>query len=200
MVEQLPKTRYRSLVSVVVLVCIVTIILFLPIRKVTSILPTEDEDIPLLTVRKELNVTRIDVGAFCLVTITISNLSNSTAYNVNCRDTVFPIWAFEITGSSYHNWISLGNKTSVSYSYILNPKKHGTFQLQSANVTYTTKDEKSVRYALSNELEFFVGKAKVPEPTRDVEGLQTVLLAEITIFVILIAAVLARRKKITAKT
>lgn len=186
--------------SVIGLVCIVTIIWFLPVREVTCVLPTEDEDIPLLTVRKELNNTRIDVGAFCLVTVTISNLSNSTAYNVNCRDTVFSTWVFEIQGSSYHSWISLGNKTSVSYSYILSPKKHGTFQLQSANVTYTTKDEKSVRYAFSNELEFFVAKAKIPEPTRNVEGLQTVLLAEITIFVILLATVLARRKKIIAQT
>lgn len=199
MVEQLTKTRYRSLVSVVGLVCIVTIIWFLPVREVASELLPEDEDIPLLTVRKELNATQVDVGAFCLVTVTISNLSNATANNINCRDTVYPTWAFEIKGSSYHSWVSLGKKTSVSYSYILIPKKHGTFQLRWANVSYTTKDEKSVRYALSNELEFFVAKAKVPEPTRDVEGLQTVLLAEITIFVILLAAVLARRKKTNAQ-
>ncbi len=198
MVEQLTKTQYRLLVSVVCLVCLVTIIWFLPVREVTSVLSTEEEDIPLLTVRKELNATQINLGAYCLVTITISNLSNATAYNVDSRDTVFPTWVFEVRGSSYHSWITLGNQTSVSYSYILIPKKHGTFQLQQANVTYTTKDEKSVRYALSNELEFFVAKAKVPEPIRDVEGLQTVLLAEITIFVILLVAVLARRKKIIA--
>ncbi|MFQ6124055.1 MAG: BatD family protein [Candidatus Heimdallarchaeota archaeon] len=194
------KTRYRSLVSVVSLIWIVTILWPLPVREVNGVLSSKDEDIPLLAVRKELNATRVDLGTYCLVTITISNLSNATAYNVKSKDTVFPTWVFEIKGSSYHSWISLGNKTSVSYSYILIPKKHGTFQLQSANVTYTSKNEKSIRYALSNEVEFFVAKAKVLEPTRDVEALQTVLLAEITIFLILLAAVLARRKKIIAQT
>jgi len=168
----------------------------LPVREATrtSAASTNTNATALLTVQKKLNVTQVDMGAFCLVTITISNLTNTTAYNVNLRDTVFPKWVFEIKGSPSHSWNSLGNLTSLHYSYILRPKKHGTFHLQRANVTYNTKDETSVRSALSNEVELFVLPAKAPVPVRDLEGLQTILLAEVTILVILIAAVLSHRK------
>ena len=193
---QLTKIRVRSLVQLGCIVSIVATIWILPVREATCTrvtLPNNDA-IPLLTVNKELNATQVEVGAFCLVTITISNLTNNTAYNVNSRDTVFPKWVFEIKGSPSHSWISIGNMTTVSYSYILRPSKHGTFQLQQANITYSSKDAKVIRSALSNEVELFVPPFKVPTPIRGVENLQTILLAEITILVILIIAVLSRRK------
>lgn len=167
-----------------------------PVGGVTSpsAASTNTDTIPQFTVQKELNVTQVDVGAFCLVTITISNLSNTTAYHVRSKDTVFPTWAFTIKGDPTHKWESLENLTSVKYFYVLSPKKPGTFQLQWATVTYSNQNGSIIRSAFSNEIELYVPPIKASVLVRDVEGLQTILFAEITLFLLLLVTIFTRRK------
>jgi len=152
------------------------------------------EELPLFMAQKELNATTVEIGDFCLVTITITNLSNVTAYNVLARDTVFPEWAFAIKGSPSHEWDFLEPLTTVSYSYILSPKKDGTFQLQRVNVSYGTQDGAVTRSAFSNEVMLVVPPITTPAPIRDLEGIQTILITEVTILVLLIVAIISYRK------
>ena len=152
------------------------------------------EELPLFMVQKELNATTVEIDDFCLVTITITNLSNVTAYNILARDTIFPEWAFAIKGSPSHEWDFLGPLSNVSYAYILSPKKHGTFQLQRVTVSHSTQDRASTRSAFSNEVMLVVPPITTLAPVRDIERLQTILFTEVTILVLLIVAIISYKK------
>jgi uncharacterized repeat protein (TIGR01451 family) len=168
----------------------------LPAREamITKASISSTEELPLFTVQKELNATTVEIDDFCLVTITITNLSNLTAYNVLARDTIFPEWAFAIKGSPTHEWDFLGPLSNVSYAYILSPKKHGTFQLQRVTVSYSTQDNAGTRSAFSNEIVLVVPPHTEPTSVRDVEKFQTILFTEVTILVLLIVAIVSNRK------
>ena len=176
--------------------------LIFPVREVTSFNTTSaiTDSIPQLRIHKELNTTQVDVGAFCLITITITNLSNTTAYQVHSIDTIFPTWAFSIEGSPEHKWDSLENLSSVKYSYLLSPNKIGTFQLQHSYVSYSIQDGSIIRFALSNEITLHVSPKEVPIADRNVEGLQTILFAEFALLSLLLAAIITRRISTNPKT
>lgn len=195
-VEHVTKTRLRSLVQICYFVSIVAMLCVLPAREamITRVSLASTQDLPLFTVQKELNATTVEIGDFCLVTITITNLSNETAYNIHARDIIFPEWAFAIKGSPIHEWDFLEPLSNVSYAYILSPKKHGTFQLQRVNVSYSSQDNAATRSAFSNEITLVVPPLTDPVPVRDVEGLQTILFTEVIILILLIVAIISYRK------
>jgi len=172
-----------------------------PVSEATSFNTTSaiTDTVPQLRVYKELNTTQVDVGDICLVTITITNLSNSTATQVHSIDTIFPTWAFSIKGTPEHIWISLESDFSVEYSYLLSPNREGTFQLQRSYVYYSIADGSILRTALSNEITLQVSPKEVLSPDRNVEGLQTILFAEFALLSLLLVAIITRRVPTTPK-
>ncbi len=176
--------------------------LIFPVRDVTSINNTSamTDSSPQLRIHKELNTTQVDVGSFCLITITITNLSNITTYQVQSIDTIFPTWAFSIEGSPEHKWNSLESLSSVKYSYLLSPNKEGTFQLQQSYVSYNIQDESIIRFALSNEITLHVSPKEAIIANRNVEGLQSILFAEFALLSLLLAAIITRRISTNPKT
>ncbi len=202
MVERLTKTKVRSLIQISCLITLTACMWIFPVSEATSFNTTSaiTDSVPQLRVYKELNTTQVDVGEFLLVTITITNLSNSTANQVHSIDTIFPTWAFSIEGTPEHIWNSLESLSSVEYSYLLSPNRAGTFQLQRSYVYYSISDGSIFRTALSNEITLQVSPKEVLSPDRNVEGLQTILFAEFALLSLLLVAIITRRISTNPKT
>ena len=112
---------------------------------------------PNLFVTKVVEKTEISLGESFVVTITIRNIGNTTAYNVTFIDDITSPWIFEVTGLTQlsYSWIEPG-QTRI-FSYIITTKSIGTFELNSANIYYYSSDVDPSEYkSISNALSIIV--------------------------------------------
>ena len=132
---------------------------------------------PSLFVTKVVDLTEVTLNDSFVVTITIRNIGNSTAYNVTFIDTLNAPWVFEVAGLTKisYSWIE-PNQTRI-FSYIITALSLGEFQLHSARVYYRISDLTDTEFlAFSNSLDIAVTKAEEDLSLADLNSAITFLL------------------------
>jgi uncharacterized repeat protein (TIGR01451 family) len=118
---------------------------------------------PSLFVTKVVDKTEVTLGESFLVTITITNFGNKTAFNVTFVDDLTAEWVFKITGLTRISYSQIEPNQTRTFSYIVTAISKGNYQLHSARVYYYTSDVQPDEFlAISNALDIIVA-----EPTED---------------------------------
>ncbi len=97
-----------------------------------------NETYPRLFATKTVEKTEVVLGESFVVTVTIRNFGNQTAYNVTFNDKINNPWVFEITGLTALSYSQIGVNETRQFSYLVTTKSLGTYYLFSAQVEYYT--------------------------------------------------------------
>jgi uncharacterized repeat protein (TIGR01451 family) len=112
---------------------------------------------PRLFVTKTIDEHEAILDKTIVVTITIKNIGNQTAYNVTFIDQLNHPWIFEVSGLTHLSYNQIGDNETRQFSYLITPKSLGTFSLYSAKVEYYHSEVSSIKYtAFSNDFEISV--------------------------------------------
>jgi uncharacterized repeat protein (TIGR01451 family) len=118
---------------------------------------------PRLFVTKVVDKTEVTLGESFLVTITINNFGNKTAYNVTFIDDLTAEWVFNITGLTRISYIQIEPDQVRTFSYIATAISKGNYQLHSAHVYYYTSEVQPSEFlSISNAIDM-----KVVDPLED---------------------------------
>ncbi len=93
---------------------------------------------PILDVSKSVNATVInpDLSEWICVNVTITNISNYTAYNLTTTDPGFEDWAVSSLNVTEQKWVIIENNASVYYFYYFKPLSEGNFTLEPTDIVY----------------------------------------------------------------
>lgn len=142
----------------------------------------EEINVPKLYVLKEVEKSTVNVGDKFLVTITIHNYGNSTAYNVSFKDTFNPEWLFQSEGLSDITYPQIKANETREFAYTLTANKVGNYTLNFAEVTYyDSLTSHDIYSAKSNQWQILI-----ITPTEDL-SLSNLLFTVTVIIVIIIA-------------
>jgi uncharacterized repeat protein (TIGR01451 family) len=140
---------------------ILTIIIF--INPTTNVFSSSHEikenavDYPRLFVTKTVNQAEITLEKSIIVTITIRNTGNSTAYNATFIDDLTAPWIFEVIGLTRLSYSRIEPNQTRTFSYLVKALTVGHFQLHSATVYYYTSDVQPSEFiSFSNALDITV--------------------------------------------
>jgi len=112
---------------------------------------------PSLFVTKVVDKTEVTLGESFLVTITITNFGNKTAFNVTFIDDLTAEWVFNITGLTRISYSQIEPNQTHIFSYIVTAISKGNYQLHSARVYYYTSEVQPDEFlAISNVLDITV--------------------------------------------
>ena len=112
---------------------------------------------PGLFVTKVVDKTEVTLGESFLVTITITNFGNKTAFNVTFIDDLTAEWVFKITGLTRISYSQIEPNQTRTFSYIVTAISKGNYQLHSARVYYYTSEVQPDEFlAISNNLDITV--------------------------------------------
>jgi len=112
---------------------------------------------PSLFVTKVVDKTEITLGESFLVTITITNFGNKTAFNVTFVDDLTVEWVFNITGLTRITYSQIEAQQTRTFSYIVTAISKGNYKLHSAHVYYYTSNIQPNEFlAISNALDIAV--------------------------------------------
>ncbi len=112
---------------------------------------------PSLFVTKVVDKTEVTLGESFLVTITITNFGNKTAFNVTFIDDMPAEWVFNITGLTRISYSQIEPNQTRTFSYIVTAISKGNYQLHSARVYYYTSEVQPDEFlAISNNLDITV--------------------------------------------
>ena len=130
--------------------------------------PTEIEGksstYPYLFVTKTVDQTEIILENSFIVTITIKNIGNSTAYNTTFIDDLTAPWVFEVTGLTRLSYSRIEPNQTHTFNYIIKPLTIGDYQLHSASVYYYLSDVNPTEFiSYSNKVDI-----TVIEPPKDI--------------------------------
>ena len=118
---------------------------------------------PSLFVTKVVDKTEVTLGESFLVTITINNFGNNTAYNVTFIDDLTAEWVFNITGLTRISYSQIEPNQVRTFSYIATAISKGDYQLHSARVYYYTSEVQPSEFlSISNAIDM-----KVVDPLED---------------------------------
>ena len=120
-------------------------------------------DYPRLFVTKTVNQAETTLEKSIIVTVTIRNTGNSTAYNATFIDDLTAPWVFEVIGLTRLSYSRIEPNQTRTFSYIVKAITVGQFQLHSATVYYYTSDVQPTEFiSYSNTLDI-----TVTEPPED---------------------------------
>ncbi len=130
--------------------------------------PTEIEGksstYPYLFVTKTVDQTEIILENSFIVTITIKNIGNSTAYNTTFIDDLTAPWVFEVTGLTRLSYSRIEPNQTHTFNYIIKPLTIGDFQFHSASVYYYSSEVNPTEFiSYSNKVDI-----TVIEPPKDI--------------------------------
>jgi len=112
---------------------------------------------PRLFVTKVVDSTEVTLGESFLVTITITNYGNNTAFNVTFVDDLTAEWVFNITGLTRVSYSQIEPNQTRTFSYIATAISKGNYQLHSAHIYYYTSEVQPNEFlAISNALDITV--------------------------------------------
>ena len=112
---------------------------------------------PSLFVTKVVDKTEVTLGESFLVTITINNFGNSTAFNVTFIDDLTAEWVFNITGLTRISYSQIEPNQVRTFSYIVTAISKGDYQLHSAHVYYYTSEVQPSEFlSISNAIDMTV--------------------------------------------
>ncbi|MFW9905679.1 MAG: BatD family protein [Candidatus Thorarchaeota archaeon] len=155
---------------------------------------------PKLFVTKTSDREEVAIGDSVVVTITIENIGNKTAYNVTFIDKLNQPWIFEISGLTELSYGQIRSNESRQFSYLVTAKSVGTYFLHSAQIEYYDSEVTPTKFTtISNQVEI-----TVIEPPEDfslanfnaaITLLIVIIILDILLIIRLIAPKLNRRPK-----
>jgi uncharacterized repeat protein (TIGR01451 family) len=104
-------------------------------------------------------ISRIVLGDTFVVSITINNFGNKTAYNVTFIDSPVSSLVFEIKGLTRILFLEITPNETQQFSYLVTAKAIGLYKLGQAQIDYYTSKINPIKYvAFSNSLTVSVNK------------------------------------------
>ena len=128
-------------------------------QSISSIADVQEINItyPRLFVTKTTEKSEIVIGKSFVVTVTIKNFGNKTAYNVTFIDQLNQPWIFEISGLTLISYGQIGVNQTRQLSYLVTTKSLGIYHLFSAQIEYYDSNLNPTKFAtISNEVEITV--------------------------------------------
>ncbi len=112
---------------------------------------------PRLFATKVVETTEVFLNETFVVTVTIGNFGNQTAYNVTFIDRINNPWVFEIIGLTTLSYSQIGVNETRQFSYLVTTKSLGTYNLFSAQVEYYTSELNPTKFVtITNDIEIIV--------------------------------------------
>lgn len=112
---------------------------------------------PKLFVTKASDRSEVAIGGSIVVTVTIKNIGNKTAYNVTFIDRLNQPWIFDISGLTELSYGQIGINETRQFSYLVTTKSLGTYSLYSAQIEYYDSDINPTKFiTISNQVEIEV--------------------------------------------
>ncbi len=149
---------------------------------------------PSLFVTKDVDNSEVTLNESFVVTITITNFGNSTAYNITFIDTLNSPWVFKTTGLTEltYSWIE-PNQTR-RFSYIVTALSVGEYELHSAKVYYRISDLVDTEFlAYSNSVYIVVNQLEEDFSLENFNSAVTFLLVLIVLNIVLTLRLIAPR-------
>jgi uncharacterized repeat protein (TIGR01451 family) len=116
-----------------------------------------DASYPKLFVTKTSNRGEVVIGDSIVVTVTIENIGNKTAYNVTFIDKLNQPWIFEIAGLTELSYGQIRSNETRQFSYLVTAKSLGTYFLYSAQIEYYDSEITPTKFTtISNQVEITV--------------------------------------------
>lgn len=148
-----------------------------------------DGSYPKLFVTKTSNRDEVVIGDSIVVTVTIENIGNKTAYNVTFIDKLNQPWIFEISGLTELSYGQIQSNESRQFSYLVTTKSVGTYFLYSAQIEYYDSEITPTKYTtISNQVE-----VTVIEPPEDFSLANFSAAITLLIIIIILDIILAIR-------
>ncbi|MFX0084515.1 MAG: BatD family protein [Candidatus Hodarchaeota archaeon] len=102
---------------------------------------------------------KVVLGETFVISITIHNFGNKTAYNVTFIDSPSNPWVFEYEGLTKISYLEIAPNETRQFSYLVTAKSLGKFKLDAAQVDYYTSEINPAKFiAFSNSLTISVFK------------------------------------------
>ncbi len=154
---------------------------------------------PSLFVTKSVENTEITQNDSFVVTITIVNVGNSTAYNVTFIDTLNSAYVFTVAGLTKLSYSWIEPNQTRKFSYIITAHKAGDYQLHAAKVYYRVSEISDTEFlAYSNALHITVNDQREDFSLANLNSAITFLLVLVILNLILALRIIApkfNRKK-----
>ncbi|MFX1514840.1 MAG: BatD family protein [Promethearchaeota archaeon] len=116
-----------------------------------------DASYPKLFVTKRSDREEVVLGGSIVVTVTIENIGNKTAYNVTFIDKLNQPWIFEIAGLTELSYGQIRINETRQFSYLITAKLLGTYYLHSAQIEYYDSEITPTKFTtISNQIEITV--------------------------------------------
>jgi uncharacterized repeat protein (TIGR01451 family) len=155
---------------------------------------------PKLFVTKTSDREEVVLGGSIVITVTIENIGNKTAYNVTFIDKLNQPWIFQISGLTELSYGQIRVNESRQFSYLVTAKSLGTYYLYAAQIEYYDSEIAPSKFTtISNQV-----KVTVIEPPEDfslsnfnaaITLLIIIIILDIILAVRLIAPKLNRRPR-----
>lgn len=114
---------------------------------------------PSIFVTKSVDTSEITLNDSFVVTITITNIGNSTAFNVTFIDSLNAPWVFNVTGLTKISYSWIEPNQTRRFSYIVTALTVGKYQLHSAQVYYRISEIIDTEFlSFSNTVDIVVNK------------------------------------------
>ena len=144
---------------------------------------------PYLFVTKSVDQPEIALEDSFIVTITIKNIGNSTAYNTTFVDDLSAPWIFEVTGLTKLSYSKVEPNQTHTFSYILKAKTLGNYDLHSATVYYYSSEVNPTEFiSYSNKI-----LISVIEPSEDISLANEIFVWTLSILLLVSNVILALR-------
>ena len=156
------------------MICVIMVLGFIcqPVTRINASSTTikqTDPTYPRLFVTKKIEkaeiyidteyISRIVLGDTFVVSITINNFGNKTAYNVTFIDSPTSSLVFEIKGLTRILFLEITPNETQQFSYLVTAKAIGLYKLGQAQIDYYTSKINPIKYvAFSNSLTVSVNK------------------------------------------
>ncbi len=147
---------------------------------------------PKLFVTKASDRSEVAIGDSIVVTVTIENIGNKTAYNVTFVDKLNQPWIFEISGLTELSYGQIGINETRQFSYLVTAKSLGTYYLYSAQIEYYDSEINPTKFTtISNQVEIIVLEPPEDFSLTNFNAAITLLIVFILLDIILAARLIA---------
>lgn len=147
---------------------------------------------PKLFVTKASDRSEVAIGDSIVVTVTIENIGNKTAYNVTFIDKLNQPWIFEIKGLTELSYGQIGINETRQFSYLIITKSLGTYSLYSAQIEYYDSEINPTKLiTISNRVEITVTEPPEDFSLTNFNAAITLLIVFVILDIILAARLIA---------
>ena len=107
-----------------------------PLKAFNGLNETEVPQRPLLSIKKTVNATLVQPYQWIHITVLITNVGNSSAYNLTIVDPALNSWAAKSLNLTEERYVRIDFNASVYYDYYIQPVLEGNYTIEATTVTY----------------------------------------------------------------